>query len=973
MSRTLLRVLGPLEVSLDDTPVELGSRKQRLVLAVLAALANRPVSSDLLIDQIWGETPPDRATHSLQTYVSNLRRLIGKDRIRRTSAGYVLHVEPDESDVAMFEGTVNGLDGRSDEETIERLTAALALWRTSVPFDGLVDDAPILQHEAARLTELELVAEEALLDAKLGLPRSTDLIPRLQVLTDRFPYRESLWGLLMKALQKEGRQVEALAAYRTIRTRLAEELGIDPSPALREIEYQVLTQSVPRRWTRPTRSTLPVPPSELVGRETELALGTTLVKAHRIVTITGPAGVGKTRVAIEVASRLTEEFPDGVFFVDLASVSVPADIPQAVATGLMLLDQSGRTPAEAVASRLRQGDLLLVLDNCEHLVEAVSSSTMTWTSANAGLHVLASSQVRLDLEGEHVLQLSPLSVPSEAAGASEAVELFVTLLRDQTPTLALTESDVEAVEHICERLDGLPLAIELAAARARSISLPEIAARLADRFAFLSAGKRSSLERHRSLRAAVEWSHSLLSGDEQRLFEALSVLAGRFTLESAEGLAERVTAPASFLEAFDVLIAGSLVERRNDGRSFYRMLETLREFGRMRLAERGELDTMERVRAEYFAGVARRAADRIRTPDYAETWRRIDEEIDDIRQAFRWSVGSGDLALAFDLSRVHWGLVFTGTRHHLREGSEWRRVLLESEPGEAMTARLLAEESFVAFLLGDQVEAVDLAERSRESVGGDPATETLALQVLALCAATNQDTDRAIAMAQRAIELGGDDKDAHGLEALAFAYIFGGRGPEAVAAAEQVLVRADEQEYPLRRIRALALLGAALQTVDVDRSLATLDEAVAATEELGMEWDLAGAVMARGGSRWMSGDVAGALDDLGRACELTYDVRDFRRLAQTLEALGGIVGSIGRAMEAIEVLSASESLRAAIGVTGSESEVVRRQRMRAHFGEQLTPYLRTKAEEWGVDVSAGEAARVGSAIAASVRGDLSDS
>jgi non-specific serine/threonine protein kinase len=511
-------------------------------------------------------------------------------------------------------------------------------------------------------------------------------------------------------------------------------------------------------------------------------------------------------------------------------------------------------------------------------------------------------------------------------------------------------------------LDGLPLAIELAAARAESISITEIAARLGERFDLLTEG-RSGTDRHRTLQRAVEWSYSLLDESERRVFDRLSVLAGTFSLRSVEALTDLDDGSSgSALDRFAALVTGSLVARAPDAR--YRMLETMKAFGRAQLELRGELDVAELRRAQHYADVAIHQSNRLRTPDFADAWHRMDQEMDDFRQAFRWSVDHDRIDLAFDLTRPQWSLVFAGSRHHFHEGSEWRARLLEMDPIDRVKSRLLAEQAFVAFFLGDQLGAVKHADRSRAIEGRDSATETLALQVLALCAATNQQTDRAIELAERAIDMGGDELDAHGLESLTFAHLFGGNPAEAVRTAELVVSRAHEQGYPLRRIRALALLGAALQPIDLERSLAVLDESVAITEELGMEWDLAGAVMARGGTHLLRRDIPRAIADLGWACELTHSVRDLRRLAQTLELLGQVAGGNGYATEAVELLSAAQSLRTEIGVVGDSAKSAERAAMLTEFGSGLPPQLRARAGTRGGNASVAEAAKAGMAIAA---------
>jgi predicted ATPase/DNA-binding SARP family transcriptional activator len=952
------RVLGPLEADARGSTIDLGSPRQRTVLAILVALSNETVSAERLIEEIWGEAAPPRARHSLQTYVSNLRRLLGRDRIRTVHPGYVLDVAGGELDREEFERLVargRRVVGEDPRAAAADLVAAVELWRGSEPYSGLADDVPVLGQEAQRLRETRLVAIEQLAEARLALGEHDRIVAELQDLAPRHPYREGLWSLLMRALYRSGRQAEALAAYRALRSRLVEELGIDPSPELQDLELRLLTQSEPQAVAAHPRHTLPSTLSSFIGRDADLRRVVRSVSDERLVTITGPAGVGKTRLAVEASHRLLGDFAGGAYFVDLTSVSSGRDVPGAVASGLLLNDQSGRSPERAVGDYLMGRHLLLVLDNCEHVAASVAALVWQWVTGNERLHVLASSQERLDLDGEIVIGLAPLAV-GEGEVESEAETLFLARMRQHTGSSAVTAEDRRAVGEICRLLEGLPLAIELAASRTRMMSPSDIVTRLDDRFALLSAGHREAPVRHQTLRSAVDWSYSLLGGAERRVFDRLAVLSGDFTLESAEAVAG-AGSEGAFLDTLEALVNRSLVTLVTGGRpARYRMLETLRLFGRERLRSEDQLDALERRRAEVFASIAVREAKRVRSTGFADAVARIDADLPNIRGSFRWAVAHGEYGLAFDLTRPLWSLVYAGARRHLHEGDDWRDTLIAASPDPGMRARLLAEQAFSRWLGGDQASADRCARESLAlgELGG--LEESLAVEVLALSAATNRETDDAVELARRVLEIGGDDVDAHGYEALAMAYIFGGRAEEAVDAVERIFALAEQRGDPLRRIRALALMGAAVQPLDLEASLRVLDEAVETTSALGMDWDLAGAVMARSLTRLNGGDVAGGLADLAWAGRLTYRVRDLRRLAQTLEILGGVLAGRGRGIEAARVLSASAVLRRKAGVIGSEAQEESRGAAMTQLEEGLDPESFAAAHAWGRETAMADVA-----------------
>lgn len=969
-----IRALGPLEVLSGGQVVALGSPRQRAVLAVLIALSGETVSSDRLIEEIWADDQPAKASHSLQTYVSNLRRLIGHESIETRRPGYRLIADSGSIDIAVFDESVDsGLALATDQpvESKATLQTALSLWRGDMAFGDLSSRVELLRQEAGRLEEKRLTALGALFQARLALGEHSEVIADLRRLTENHPYREHLWALLMRALYGAGRQVEALSAYRTLRTRLVEELGVDPSPELQELEVSILNQTEALRPHEPGEAvTLPHYLSRIIGRSREITDLTEHLEADRLVTVIGPGGVGKTRLAVEAARRIAADFTDGVFFVDLSSVRTSGDVPTAIAAGLLVKDRSARTPEEAIEEFLGGREVLMVLDNCEHVADEVSVLVWHWLTKYPGLHVVATSQRPLDVGGERVFALDPMATTDDQAQpTTEAEDLFLARAGEVHTGYQPSDEERIAIRQVCRRLDGIPLAIELAAARTQSMTPTEISARLEDRFGLLRMSPRPGPGRHATLQDAVAWSLSMLAAEELDLFDHLSVLSGSFSAETA-GAVATIEDDTELFDLIDRLVRRSLLQRLvTDGSSRFQMLETLRAYGRDRLESSGALDQVEERRAVVFARLAEAEATRIKSDEYGAAIGRIGMEMDNLRQAFSWALTSGRHDLAFSLTRPLWRLVFVGARQHLHEGQRWRQRLIEVTSDSRMKARLLAEQGFTSVLTGDQLRAIALANESLQLAADGDLHEPLALEVLAICAATNRETDRAIDLARRVIALDGDDHDAHGLEALAMAQIFGGQAPAAVETVEKVYAAARDRNDSLRRIRALALMGSALQGTDLERSEEVLDEAVRATESLGMDWDLAGAVMARSLTRLLAGNALGALEDLEWACRLTHEVGDNRRLAQTLEILGSALAGSGHSVEATEVLAAGASLRQAAGVAGSDAEEARRDDALARLRRELPPPLFAKALEWGQRASPAEAANLGASIAAIVRAE----
>ncbi|MFC6935684.1 BTAD domain-containing putative transcriptional regulator [Actinomadura yumaensis] len=650
-------ILGPVEVHSGTRVVAVGGPRVRALLALLLLDAGRVVTTERLIDGLYGEEPPAGAANALQSQVSRLRRSLGDARlVEGGPAGYRLVVERDDVDVHRFERLAReGRRALPDDPAGAAgvLREALGLWRGPALAD--LADAPFTEGQAARLEELRAAAAEDRAEAEISLGEYGAQVPALRELVAAHPLRERARALLMRALYGSGRQAEALAVYEDARRTLAEELGADPSAELAATHLAILRGDAALTAAgapAPDAVRLPAQLTSFVGREEELERVGAMLAAGRLVTLLGPGGAGKTRLAIEAAAREDGE----VRFVDLAAAATASEVPKALLTALgvreggMLPAGAGQAPpepdsAERLVTALGGRRMLLVLDNCEHLVEAVARLAHRLLSACPELRVLATSREALAITGEALRPLPPLALPPEGAAPEDAagypaVRLFADRAAAVRPGFEVDASNAPAVLRICGALDGLPLAIELAAARLRSLPVDEVAARLDDRFRLLSRGNRTAAPRHQTLRAVVEWSWDLLDEREQTLARRLTVFAGGVTLHAAGRVCG--LPPDDAEELLLGLADKSLLQ--TDG-ARYRMLETVRAFCAERLADAGEVDRFRREHAAYFLDLALRADPHLRGRDQIAWLERLAADHGNLHAALRRSVRS-DSALA---------------------------------------------------------------------------------------------------------------------------------------------------------------------------------------------------------------------------------------------------------------------------------------------------------------------------------------
>ena len=659
------RVLGSLEVRRGGELVNIGSPNERKILAALLVDANAVVSTSRLIELLWGDESPDSDRNALQTYVARLRRRLRSSQLAAPIVtrppGYAIELNVRQLDALEFCERVDEAQTHWHDDpaaAIAILDDALRLWRGAA-FAEFADDE-LARAEALRLEELRQSAVELRVDALLAVGRYADAISVLEGLVAAHPLREHPHAQLMRAMASTGRQVEALRLYQRFRERLVEELGLEPSPALRDVETQILTSAPelgrdepPPAPPRSPEGNLAPPITTFVGRQDEIARLVDLVEHARLVTLVGVGGVGKTRLALRVAETVGAEWPEGTWVVELARVNSDDAVPHALALALGATLAPG-DPLDALVTALAHRRMLLVVDNCEHVLHAASHLVDALARRCPRVTIVATSRERLGVDGEHVWTVLPLPVPPVGSDpiASPAVALFLDRARAARADFVLDDTNASAVVDICRGLDGLPLALEIAATRLSALTPNDLAKRLRDRFALLTAGPRSDGERHRTLRALVDWSYGLLDEAEQSMFDRLSVFAGGWTLEAAAAVA-RPDAVADGDVA--VVVAGladksMIVPPSPTGPPRYGMLETLRLYAADRLAARGDQDDVSGTHARYFLSLAETAEVALRGPDEREWVERLLAELDNLRAAHEWSRSEGgDLAVALSL------------------------------------------------------------------------------------------------------------------------------------------------------------------------------------------------------------------------------------------------------------------------------------------------------------------------------------
>jgi predicted ATPase/DNA-binding SARP family transcriptional activator len=868
------RVLGPLEVVENGRRLNLGGAKQQAVLASLLMHADETVALERLVDDLWDDAPPETAQKTIQVYVSRLRKLLPEGAVERRPGGYALRLNVDRFDLRQFE--LHAAEGRSAlaagdrQQAAALLRQALNLWRGPA-LAGLGSEA--LRREAERLEELRLRTLEDRLEADLACGRHRDLVGELQALVGEQPLRQRLRAQLMLALYRSGRAGEALEVYRQTHRLLVDELGIEPGEELHALERAILRTDPALELPTIAPSNLPAQTTPLVGRERELAEVLELLREKRLLTLTGPGGVGKTRLAQQAASELADEFRDGVWFVSLAALRDPD----------LVLPTVGRTlnvgEPLTLEQYLSEKQLLLVLDNFEQLLEAAPQLGELLGQAPK-VKLLVTSRELLHLAGEQGYPVPPLTDP-------EAERLFLERAQATTPGFRANEH----VPAICRRLDNLPLALELAAARVKVLSPQALLARLEQRLPLLTGGPRDAPERQRTLRATTQWSYELLGPEEQRLFAGLAVFVGGCTLAAAE----EVVGPD--LDTLQSLVDKSLLHQIDDR---FLMLETIREFALDLLHESDEGENLRRRHASFFAELLRSSEDpHGRMTVAGRPFReRVAPDTDNVRAAVEWAFGGDDVELALELI---YGSDALSTLS-LRELANWYDRALErtDSVGEATAAEVYRDAAFLRALLGELVEAHELCERSVALYGklDDPSGKGEALGILGTISGLAGQT----AEARECFDLALATAKEHGLDELRYKVLHDlgefehELGNDARAA--QLLTESIELSSlagdDLQTTLALYGLGdLLLDQGDLDAAEERDKEALALSRELAFDVGVMGglgalaATAAKRGDSERAGRLWGAALAIERELEIPFAVRERSRYERALAVVAG--------------------------------------------------------------------------------------
>ena len=750
-----IHLFGGFELLQNGLPLpRTRTRTETWLLALLLLRANQKVERAWLAGTLWPETGPEQALNNLRRSLSNLRQVLGDESYRLVSpsaATLAFDLAGAFCDAAAFDAALL----RGDEDSLRR---GVALYRGALLPEC---DADWVLEERGRREQACLKARETLAAQARQKGDTNETVHWLRQALLLDPFRETTQCALMEALAAQGDRAGLTLAYRQFRLRLHEELQSEPSAEtkalyqrLREQKFRVSLQPAPPAEDA-SRLHIPRPVSTLVGRQEERAEVTELLSSARLVTLTGTGGVGKTRLALDAALQAAARFSDGVWFVDLAPLTEDAMVENAVAGVLEVREEPGQTLIAALRGFLADKGMLILLDNCEHLLPACAILAATLLRSAPNLRILATSRQALGVSGERAWRVPSLSLPEQATSGAEgtpeallawpATRLFVERAQEASAAFTVTAHNAPFVADICRRLDGIPLAIELAAARVNALSAEQIAARLEDAFRLLTRGDRAALPRQQTLRALLDWSCRLLSPQEQWLLNALSVFAGGWTLEAAEaviaalqpappdavepgdGLPAPVLLPEDVLDILASLIDKSLVvmQEAPDGGVRYRLLETVRQYAQERLAASGHVPAVRTEHGNYYLRLAEEGKQELRGSGQAQWLAVLEAEHDNLRQALRWFAAYANNADSgheksghneFGQNGLRMGAALQGfwlRRGHIREGQAWFTTFLEHPGGQEPTrarASVLHGAGNMAFTQGDYIRSQMLHE-----------------------------------------------------------------------------------------------------------------------------------------------------------------------------------------------------------------------------------------------------------------------
>jgi predicted ATPase/DNA-binding SARP family transcriptional activator len=968
VSSLAIGLFGPFEVLLNGVPLpRLRSRKGQWLLALLALRHGTEVERTWLAGTLWPDSPTIQALASLRKSLNDLRGALGREACRLsapTPHTLCLDLTGAEVDVVDFDAAM----AHGDIPSLER---AVSLRRGPL-LEGCTEEWVFEERQAreqAYLAALETLAAHALSRGELEAA-----VRSLRLATAADPFRETAHRALMQALASGGNYAAAALVYRELRLLLHRDLNAEPDPESTALFERLRAEARNRAASPPPSRGAPSgtiavrPPAEsgrasasppgyiprplasLVGREREARAVEAFLESARLVTLTGPGGVGKSRLAIKVAEDLVEKYPDGVWFVDLGSLWDSALVPRAVARALEVDEEPGCSVTQSLLRSLHPKQLLLVLDTCEHLVEGCACLVEVLLSGSPRLRILATSREALGLPGETAWRVPSLSVPDPGSrlrvepdlaslvSQYEAVQLFVERAVAAAPTFTLTPRNAPAIVQVCQRLDGIPLAIELAAVRVKWLAVEQIAARLGDRFRLLSGARRTALPRHQTLRATMDWSYDLLSEAERRLLCRLSVFSGGFTLDAAEAVcawdADGPCTPDDVLGLLGQLVDKSLVTMEEQGgEARYRLLETIREYGAEKLRGDGEDPITRERHRDWFLTLAERAESALRGPDQGPWLERLETEHDNLRAAVEWTLARGEAEVGLRLGGAL--LRFWLKRDYFREGRERLAGLLALPGAEAPTearARVLTGAGLMANNQGDYTAARSCHEESlriRQALGDRPGIAT-ALNNLGNLALNQGDFTAAGALYEASLSLRREQDDTWNVACL------------------------------INNLGAVAGYQG-----DYERAEALFTESLALFQELGIRSGAAVSLSSLGIVAQYQGDEARAAARFEESLMIFREVGEKLGIAGCLEGFAGLAESAGQPQRAAQLFGAAASLRDSLGAPVPPAERADYDRRvaatRAALGEQ------SFAAAW----AAGRALTLEQAIAQALEKSLS--
>ncbi len=737
-----VKVLGPLQVERDGEQVSLDRPARRRLLAILALANGGRVSTDVLIDRFWNSQPPETARAALQTHISGLRKELGDGVIATEGYGYRLNLEDNTLDSQELDMLASSATKKSGEQALAAVESALAHWAGN-PYQDVADDE-FARPEIARLTEVHLEMLERHSELLIELGRSEEALPALEALVIEHPYRERLWQHLMTARYRLGRTTDALRAYQEVGDHLAE-IGTEPGERLRRLEEKILLHD---SSLSQARDNLPVELDSFVGRQREIDEISERLDTTRLLTLTGAGGSGKTRLAIKTARGVQDRFPDGLWFVELADLNDGGRIPERIADAAGL--DPGESALETICRVMAHDRALVILDNCEHLVVEASQVATELLESGASLKVLTTSRAPLRARGETVFRVPGLELSEVDNEPAEAMELFIERARlDRN-----TQPDV--IADICRRLEGMPLAIELAAARAATTSPADVVARLDNRLDLLTAGQNTAPERHQTLRATIEWSYNLLAPEERRVLDLLTVFQGGFDLDMAEFVCSDDEIPKTRVAAMvATLVDSSLVSSqvRTDTQRF-RLLETIREYASQKLEASDPTGAARQRHSGWCVQFSESVYERIHEAGRSDLLDRIHLDYENLLAGYEWAESQGNGVAAGQIASAilwHWEDLDHGTNTMM-----WMERAIETCDVPLRRAELRAMSMGGHFQMNDAATALAEGEFAYEVFSSTPASVVksfVARSMGSLTRVLGEDMDASFRYANEAVDI----------------------------------------------------------------------------------------------------------------------------------------------------------------------------------------------------------------------------